>query len=81
MKALVEDPNTLIGQYLRHIESARIYRITGVEKIGASVVEVEGMHLPALAVQEADLFTWTLIRAKYSILVQADDIGGIGFDS
>lgn len=76
MKAHIEDPNALVGQFIRHEDSGRIYRITGVELQGATVVEVEGMHLPALAEQECDLMTWSLIRHKYAVLVQADDIKG-----
>jgi hypothetical protein len=77
MKAEVQDPNALIGQYIRHVENARIYRIDSVEKMGAVVTEVEGMFLPALAAQECTLMTWKLIQAKYTILVQAEDVKGL----
>lgn len=77
MKAQVEDPNALVGQFIRHVDNLRIYRIESVEERGAVTVEVEGMHLPKLPTVEPELFTWRLIQAKYNILVQAEDIGGL----
>lgn len=78
----VESPQALIGQFIRDTGNLRIYKITGVEKDGASVQETEGMHLPKVPRHDdsIDFVTWRALRHSFTILVQAEEIKGVGHD-
>jgi hypothetical protein len=75
MKVEVEDPQAIIGQYIRHTDNHRIYLVQDVGKQGVTCDEVEGMFLPSLKGPET-LITWPAFARFYRILVQATDIDG-----
>lgn len=76
-KAKITDPEQLIGMYFRHNDNLRIYRIEAIDKEGVNVTEVEGMHLPAMPVEQTDgtnMITWAALRRFYNLLIHADDM-------
>lgn len=81
-EVLIESPNALKGQFIRDTGNLRIYKITGIEKHGVQVHETEGMHLPKVPRHDdsIDFVTWAALRHSFTILVQAQEIKGVGHD-
>lgn len=70
----IEDRAALIGQYLRHVDSGEIYKITEAGQEGVTAYQVEGFGAPVSKHSTCYLITWTSLKHKHRIMVHVADI-------
>ena len=68
----IEDRAALKGQYIRHRDTDKIYKITEVGEAGVTAYIADGFGGPAGG--EQYLITWNSLKYKHLIMVHVADV-------
>jgi hypothetical protein len=70
----IEDRNALIGQYIRHVDSAKIFKITEVGRDGVTVDQVKRFGDAVIPSTTQFMITWASLKYKHRIMVHVADV-------
>lgn len=71
MPVAIEDQRAMIGQYIRHIDSEEIFKITEVGREGVTAYHAEGFGGPVSLMSAQFMITWASLKYKHRFMVHA----------